>query len=105
MHILIVNFQLEGISLEQYLEQAESLAPIWADVPGLISKTWLRNDETRTYGGVYVFESLDAVDAYKASDLYASMGANPNLVNITVTDFGVIESASRITRGMATVVA
>ena len=105
MHILVVNFQLDGLSPEQYAERAESIAPMWAAVPGLISKTWLRNDETNTYGGVYTFASREALAAYKDSDLYKSMEANPNLVNVNVTDFGVIESASRITRGQAMVTA
>jgi len=103
MHTLIVNFRLVGISPEAFVERAESIAPMWAEVPGLVSKTWLRNDETNTYGGYYVFESREALDAYKSSDLYLSMGTNPNLADVTVKDFSVIESASRITRGLTAV--
>jgi hypothetical protein len=43
MHILISNFALEGISAEQYAEQVDSVAPAFAELPGLVSKIRLAN--------------------------------------------------------------
>jgi hypothetical protein len=86
MHILIINCNLNG------------LAPACAAVPGLISKTWLANEETNTYGGVYLWESKQAMLDYKDSEIYAGIGANPALVNITATDFEVLEGPSKVTR-------
>jgi hypothetical protein len=101
MHILIINFALEGISEEQYGGQVEPVAPAFADLPGLVSKTWLANEETNTYGGVYVWRNREAMEAYKESDIYKGMMANPHFKDVTVKDFAVLEEPTRITRGKA----
>lgn len=100
MHILIVNFGLEGISEEQYEGQVESVAPAFADLPGLVSKTWLANSEANTYGGVYVWRSREAMEAYKEGEIYKGMLANPYLKDVTARDFAIFEGPSRVTRGM-----
>jgi heme-degrading monooxygenase HmoA len=103
MHIQIVNFGLEGISEEQYSEQVESVAPAFANLPGLVSKTWLANEETNTYGGVYVWRDREAMEAYKETDIYKGMMANPYFKDFAVKDFAVLEGPTRITRGKAEV--
>jgi hypothetical protein len=52
MHILIVNFTLEGIGEEEYRNMVEPIAPAFATLAGLVSKTWLADEKTNTYGGV-----------------------------------------------------
>jgi heme-degrading monooxygenase HmoA len=99
MHILIINFSLEGISAEQYAEQVDSVAPTFAELPGLVSKTWLANEQTNTYGGVYLWQDQEAMEAYKHSDIYKGMMANPYFKDISVKDFAVLEGPTRITRG------
>ena len=42
MVVQIVQFQLAGISPEQYEAEAERIAPKFAHLPGLIAKAWLR---------------------------------------------------------------
>lgn len=54
MHIQIINFNLEGISRDEYEKAGEELAGDFASLPGLISKHWLANEENNTYGGVYI---------------------------------------------------
>lgn len=97
MHILIINFNLHELAREQYEGVCDELAPTFAAVPGLISKTWLANEETNTYGGVYLWESREAMETYKAGEIYASIGANPALINVTATDFEVIPGPSKVT--------
>jgi hypothetical protein len=60
MHIQIINFSLKGINEEAYRQQVDAVAPVFADLPGLLSKTWLANKETNTYGGVYVWRDREA---------------------------------------------
>ena len=50
MHIQIVNFNfnLKDMSVEEYKKFCDSVAQTVADLPGLISKTWLANSETNT---------------------------------------------------------
>lgn len=100
MHILIVTFGLEGISEKQYEEQVESVASAFAGLPGLVSKTWLANGEANTYGGVYLWQSREAMEVYKESEIYKGMLANPYLKNVSARDFAVFEGPSRVTRGM-----
>ena len=100
MHIQIINFNLDGIGRSEYDQVCDDLAQTFADVPGLISKHWLANDGTNTYGGVYVWGSKDAYEAFIASELFAAVGGNPALTNVSSLDFDVIEAPTRITRGM-----
>ncbi len=101
MHIQIINFGLEGISEEAYRQQVEAVAPAFADLPGLLSKTWLANEETNTYGGVYVWEDREAMEGYAETDIFQAMAANPYFKDLTVRDFDVLEGPTRITRGLA----
>ncbi len=100
MHIQIVNFSLKGIGEEDYRGQVEPIAPAFANLPGLVSKTWLANKETNTYGGVYVWQSREAMEGYKETDIYKGMLAAPHFEGVTVKDFAVLESPTRITRGL-----
>ncbi len=99
MHIKIITFSLEGISEEAYRQQVEAVAPAFAGLPGLVSKSWLANEETNTYGGVYVWQDREAMEGYAETDLFKGMAANPYLEGLTVRDFAVLEGPTRITRG------
>ena len=55
MHIQIINFNLSGISRSEYEAAAAEAAQPISEMPGLISKRWLANEETNTYGGVFIF--------------------------------------------------
>lgn len=102
MHILVVNFNLNGITQAQY-EQAcrEQFAPAFAAVPGLLQKVWLSDPASNTYGGVYTWRDRAAMEAYFQSPLSQSVASHPNLANISVRDFAVLEEPTRATRGLA----
>ena len=53
MHIQIINFNLSRNSRSKYEAAAAEAAQPISEMPGLISKRWLANEETNTYGGVY----------------------------------------------------
>ena len=57
MHIQVVNFNLEGITHDDYMKIADNMAPVFAGVEGLKSKVWLSDQENNTYGGVYTWDS------------------------------------------------
>jgi len=100
MHIQIINFNLEGISRDEYEKAGEELAGDFASLPELISKHWLANEENNTYGRVYIWKNKEAMQNYLKSELFHGVGANPALVNIESQDFEVIEAPSKITRGI-----
>ena len=99
MHIQVVNFNLEGTSRAEYESVCNELAETFAALPGLVSKHWLADEKNNTYGGVYIWENREAYDAFVNSELFAGVGSNPALVNISSKDFDVIEAPSRVTRG------
>ena len=101
MHIQIINFSLEGISEEAYLQQVGAVASAFADLPDLISKTWLANEHTNIYGGVYLWEDREAMEGYAQTDLFKGLAAAPYFKDLTVRDFEVLEGPTRTTRGLA----
>ena len=105
MHVLIVNFNLKGVDEAQYARMCDAVAPAFAAVPGLASKLWIKNSDTGTYGGVYIFESRDALNRFQETDLFRSLAVNKNLTNITADDFEVLEAPTRVTGRMLATVA
>ena len=101
MHVLIVNFNLEGIDHAQFSEACDGLADTFAAIPGLLAKVWLSDPESNTYGGVYTFQDKAACDAYTSGEVFAAVAGNPNFVNASVKDFGILEGPTRVTRGLA----
>ena len=96
MHIQVVNFNLEGITHDDYMKIADNMAPVFAGVKGLKSKVWLSDLENNTYGGVYTWESKQDYDNYVESDLFKGVGSNPNFVNISSKDFGILDDPSKV---------
>jgi heme-degrading monooxygenase HmoA len=105
VHIQIVNFHLNEFSDADFRAASDELAPAFAELPGLISKVWLANPDANTYGGVYTWESREAMDEYSKSELFASVAGNPRFAGVTSTDFAVLEGPTRVTRGLAEVAA
>jgi hypothetical protein len=104
MSVLIINFQLNGVSDEQYRALVESAAPVFTTVPGLISKVFLADAESNIYGGVYFFESRAAIGAYLQSDIVAGLNAN-SFTGVTAKIFDAIEAATAVTQGPLPIVA
>ena len=100
MHIQIINFRLKDISEEDYRRHCEAIAPAFANLPGLVSKTWLANPETNTYGGVYVWRDPQAMEDYAKTDLYNGVLTNPHLEGVIVRDFAFLDNPTRVTRGL-----
>ena len=97
MHILIINFNLEGVDRAQYQEICDQVAPVFAGVPGLISKQWLANEETNTYGGVYLWRDREAMEAFKSSEIFSQVANNPAFTDVTATDFEILDGPSKVT--------
>jgi len=70
-----------------------------ADVPGLLWKVWLMNEVEHETGGIYLFESEAAAQAYLAGPIMAAAKDSPAVSNISAKLFNVMESYTAITRG------
>jgi hypothetical protein len=99
MHVLVVTFSLRDLDDAAYRAHAEAIAPVFAGLPGLLSKTWLADAAANRYGGVYLFADRAALEAYLASDIVRGVRANPHFADLSVQAFEILEAASRLTRG------
>jgi heme-degrading monooxygenase HmoA len=68
MIVQIVRFK-SGLSDEGVLEMYKARAPRYRALKGLIQKYYLRFPATGEHGAVYVWESEDALKAFRESDL------------------------------------
>ena len=100
MRVQIITFNLKGLSDEEYRSHCEAIAPAFAQLPGLLSKTWLANAETNTYGGVYLWRDRRSMESYERSDIYGGMLANPHLEGLVARSFPVVEEATGITSNL-----
>jgi len=101
VHIQIVNFNLSGMTEAEYGDACEQqFAALFRDVPGLAQKVWLSSPETNTYGGVYTWDSREAMLEFQTTPLFQAVISHPNLTNLRSTDFGILEAPTRVTRGL-----
>lgn len=104
MYLRIVTFTLNGIDADHYEQLAAEVAPGFASWDGLQAKFWLADRATSTFGGVYLFDTPEAADASRQSDLYRGMVTNPAFADIEVREFHVLDAptARTTTRLLAT---
>ncbi len=59
----IVQFQLPApVSLPEAARMFESTAPKYQNLPGLVRKYYLRSEDGRTAGGIYLWETKAAAE-------------------------------------------
>jgi len=96
--ILQVNmkFSISRAELEAaWLQAAQTIA----DTQGLRWKVWLMNAAEGEAGGIYLFESEGAAQAYLEGPIVAALKASPGISNISAKLFDVLESHTAITKG------
>jgi hypothetical protein len=97
MHAQVVTFGLNGITEEQFREASGADAPMFANLPGLLAKIWLRDPETNTYGGLYLWADQESYERYIKGEVFNAIKADQNLKNVESRDFGVFEDLSSLT--------
>jgi hypothetical protein len=81
-------------------DRTEALKPLAEDIAGqhgLLWKIWTEEPDAKRAGGVYLFESRAAAEAYHA--MHAKRLASRGVTGIEATYRGVNEVLSRIDRG------
>ena len=94
--ILQVNFSL-NVDVAEYRRICATIAPAFADLPGLRWKTWLLDEQRNEAGGIYLFESEAALQNFLNSPLAADVKTHPALKNFTAKPFVVMEDVSAVT--------
>ena len=87
--VLIVNYKLENMNLEEHAELGSAVAPNFTseNIPGLLGKSFIGDIDRGVFGGVYYFSSEESVDVYLESELWKGVVAHPNLVNFKTDIF------------------
>lgn len=98
MKVLIVNFNVPGASLEEVAEKFEPMVPAFANLPGMLAKCWIANEEENTYGAVYFWRDDEALERFQASELWASVRSNPLIANMSEKTFDCIEAFTKETQ-------
>jgi putative monooxygenase ydhR len=93
----VIQFRLAGLSEADYCAHTERVAPVFSAMPGLLSKVWLANPATNTYGGVYTWRDRESLERYRASEIYAGLVSNPALVDVSDREFGILVEPTRVT--------
>ena len=99
--ILQLNFNFNATA-DEYENLVSPMAQDFSEVSGLQWKIWLMNKEKREAGGIYLFESEEAVENFKQTPLVAAVMSHPVLSNITVKQFDVLEKPSSVTNAPLT---
>ena len=102
--ILQINFKFRA-STADYQNLCQSVARAFDAVPGLRWKIWLLNEQEKEAGGIYLFESDQAVNDYLSGPLVAQVKAHPALYDVTAKAFDVMEDVTAITHGPVPVMA
>ena len=80
----IVQFQLpKPVSLDEATRMFESTAPKYQNLPGLVRKYYLRSEDGRVAGGVYLWQTREAAEKMYGGDWAARVekvyGAKPRV--------------------------
>ena len=55
------------------------------------------DEENKIYGGVFIWESKEHWEAYKAGEIFDMVMNSENHINPTSKDFGVLEAPTKLT--------
>ena len=100
MHAQFFTYALDLDSQVAYfLKFVDPFAEAVARAKGLVSKVWMADFGTK-YASFYLWESKEAMDVFMALPVIKDVGKLPFLKDLVITDYPVVEAASRITRGV-----
>ncbi|MDH5526499.1 MAG: YdhR family protein [Nitrospirota bacterium] len=72
MIIQIVKFE-SALSEAEVLAVAESRLEQFRALPGLLQKYYVKTGQPNHYGGMYVWDSMESLTAFRESDLAATI--------------------------------
>lgn len=70
--MLSVRFKTKLSEAELY-KVAKEREPLFRAIPGIIQKYYLKLAGDNEYGGVYIWDSMESLQAYRTSELAASI--------------------------------
>lgn len=70
--LLIVRFK-SSLPAEELQRRYKERMPLFRDLPGLLQKFYVYDPASQEWGGVYLWESQEALERYAQSDLRKSI--------------------------------
>ena len=89
MIIQIVNLKSD-LSEDELLTIAHERAEQFRKVPGLVQKYYMRRQNEGEYAGVYLWDSMESLMAFRESDLFKSIPAAYQLEEPPVVEVGEV---------------
>jgi len=97
MEALVVTFKTQA-SQEQFTAATAAHAPVFAELDGLLTKIWINDPDSSTYGGIYLFRDRTALDAYLESDVFASILAEPSFEGTSWRRYQILDELTARTQ-------
>lgn len=72
--VQFVRFE-SSLSREEVLRAAAKRKPMFEAMPGLVQKYYLELDAPNSYGGIYIWESAEAMAAFRQSEEFKTIPA------------------------------
>ena len=89
MVIQIVELRTE-LSEQELLEVAHERAPRFRALPGLVQKYYVRREGPGEFAGVYLWDSRESLEAFRASDLAGSIAEAYRVAEPPVVELGEV---------------
>ena len=96
--ILQINFKFRARTAD-FQNLCQSVAEAFAAVPCLRWKIWILNELEKEPGGIYLFESDQAVSDFLSGPLIAQAKGHPALYDLSAKTFDVMTDVTAITHG------
>jgi hypothetical protein len=98
MPILQINFKLNAAAAD-YRKVCESISQAIANVPGLLWKVWVLNEQEMEAGGIYLFQDERTLDAYLSGPIAAQIKSHPAVSDLSAKRFDVMKEVTYVTHG------
>lgn len=69
-------------SEEEVMRVAREREPLFKAIPGLIQKYYVKHADEGYFGGIYLWDSVESLNAYRASELAASIPAAYGVIGV-----------------------
>lgn len=96
MYVQIVEFELQGLTSDEYETFCEKGVPMIAAVPGVLGKLFLADANSNHRAGIYTFTDREAAEAYLRSELFqTAIAGNPAIANLRTRGSDLLEGPTR----------
>ena len=99
MYVQVITYKIGEVSDADFNEANQGFAEAMREVPGLISKVWLKSDnESGSYGGVYFWRDKESCDAFLNGELLGEVRADDSVRELTTREYTVNEVMTKLTQ-------